>query len=26
LMAGGWYNIESEPGAGTHVEFWIPLE
>jgi signal transduction histidine kinase len=26
LMAGGWYNIESEPGAGTQVEFWIPLE
>jgi signal transduction histidine kinase len=26
LMAGGWYNIESEPGAGTHVEFWVPLK
>ena len=24
LMAGGWYKIESQPGAGTHVEFWIP--
>jgi signal transduction histidine kinase len=26
LMAGGRYNIESRPGAGTHVEFWIPLD
>jgi signal transduction histidine kinase len=25
LMAGGRYNIESRPGAGTTVEFWIPL-
>ena len=25
LMAGGWYKIESQPGAGTHVEFWIPV-
>jgi signal transduction histidine kinase len=25
LMAGGWYKIESQPGAGTHIEFWIPL-
>lgn len=25
LMAGGWYKIESQPGSGTHVEFWIPL-
>ncbi len=25
LMAGGWYRIDSRPGAGTHVEFWIPL-
>jgi len=25
LMAGGWYKIESHPGAGTHVEFWIPI-
>jgi signal transduction histidine kinase len=24
LMAGGWYKIASQPGAGTHVEFWIP--
>lgn len=26
LMAGGRYRIESRPGAGTHVEFWIPLD
>jgi len=26
LMAGGWYKIESAPGAGTHIEFWIPTE
>lgn len=25
LMAGGRYRIESQPGAGTRVEFWIPL-
>jgi len=25
LMAGGWYKIESEPGAGTRIEFWIPV-
>jgi signal transduction histidine kinase len=25
LMAGGWYKIASQPGAGTHVEFWIPI-
>lgn len=24
-MAGGWSRIESEPGAGTRVEFWVPL-
>lgn len=24
LMAGGRYNIESKPGSGTRVEFWIP--
>jgi signal transduction histidine kinase len=24
-MAGGWCDIESDPGAGTRVEFWIPL-
>jgi signal transduction histidine kinase len=26
LMAGGRYKIESRPGLGTHVEFWIPLD
>jgi len=26
LMAGGRYKIESRPGAGTHIEFWIPLD
>ena len=26
LMAGGSYKVESEPGAGTRVEFWIPLD
>jgi signal transduction histidine kinase len=25
LMAGGWYKIESQPGSGTHVEFWVPI-
>ena len=25
LMAGGWYKIESQPGLGSHIEFWIPL-
>jgi len=25
LMAGGRYRIESHPGSGTRVEFWIPL-
>lgn len=24
LLAGGWTKIESEPGAGTTVEFWMP--
>ena len=23
-MAGGWCRIESAPGAGTTVEFWVP--
>jgi PAS domain S-box-containing protein len=23
-MAGGWCGIESAPGAGTTVEFWVP--
>lgn len=25
LLAGGWCKIYSEPGAGTIVEFWVPL-
>lgn len=25
-LAGGWYHVESDPGNGTRVEFWIPLE
>jgi signal transduction histidine kinase len=25
LLAGGWCTIESEPGAGTKVEFWFPI-
>ena len=25
LMAGGWYKIESQPGLGTRIEFWIPI-
>ncbi|PAZ13051.1 hypothetical protein CLM62_26480 [Streptomyces sp. SA15] len=24
-MAGGWSRVESEPGVGTTVEFWVPL-
>jgi signal transduction histidine kinase len=24
-LAGGRFRIESEPGAGTKVEFWVPL-
>ena len=23
-IAGGWCRIESSPGAGTIVEFWLP--
>jgi signal transduction histidine kinase len=26
LMAGGRYKIESKPGTGTRIEFWIPLQ
>jgi signal transduction histidine kinase len=26
LMAGGRYKVDSKPGAGTRVEFWIPLQ
>jgi signal transduction histidine kinase len=25
LMAGGWYKIESKPGLGTTIEFWMPI-
>jgi signal transduction histidine kinase len=25
LLAGGWNKIQSEPGLGTTVEFWMPL-
>jgi signal transduction histidine kinase len=24
-LAGGWCRIESCPGTGTTVEFWVPL-
>ena len=24
-LAGGWCRIESEPGAGAKIEFWVPL-
>jgi len=24
-IAGGWCRIQSEPGTGTKIEFWIPL-
>lgn len=24
-MAGGWFRIDSAPGAGTTAEFWVPL-
>ena len=24
-LAGGWCRIESDPGTGTTIEFWIPL-
>jgi signal transduction histidine kinase len=24
-LAGGWCRIDSEPGTGTRVEFWVPL-
>lgn len=26
LLAGGWARVESEPGRGTKVEFWMPIE
>jgi signal transduction histidine kinase len=24
-LAGGWCRVESDPGTGTRVEFWVPL-
>jgi signal transduction histidine kinase len=24
-LAGGWCRIESDPGAGAKIEFWVPL-
>jgi signal transduction histidine kinase len=24
-MAGGWLQMESAPGAGAAIEYWIPL-
>jgi len=24
-LAGGWCRIESDPGTGTTIEFWVPL-
>lgn len=26
LLAGGWNKVQSEPGRGTTVEFWMPLD
>jgi signal transduction histidine kinase len=26
LLAGGWSRIDSEPGRGTKVEFWMPID
>lgn len=23
-LAGGWYRLDSEPGTGTRISFWIP--
>jgi signal transduction histidine kinase len=25
LLSGGWTKVESEPGIGTRVEFWMPV-
>ena len=24
-LAGGWCRVQSEPGAGTRLSFWVPL-
>lgn len=24
-LAGGWYRLDSEPGTGTRITFWIPI-
>lgn len=24
-LAGGWCRVDSEPGTGTRIEFWVPL-
>jgi signal transduction histidine kinase len=24
-LAGGWCHLDSEPGAGTRISFWIPF-
>ena len=24
-LAGGWFHIESEPGTGSKIEFWVPM-
>lgn len=26
LLAGGWNRVSSEPGRGTAIEFWLPLD
>lgn len=26
LLAGGWNKVESNPGVGTTVEFWLPID
>jgi signal transduction histidine kinase len=23
-MAGGWWKLESSPGSGTNISFWLP--
>ena len=24
--AGGWWRVDSSPGAGTRIDFWVPVE